>query len=260
MTTTNEFPMFLLKCFALFAFLSTGADAQRGLPPITDATSYLDAQQAHISALRERMEEGNQRFIAEREIKRVALRNAVSSSGKTTAQSSSAVSANNTEPKSDVLVSFPVRLTVSKINQYVKGLGGSALRLHRSVGDDQLSFGASTAFDTPTVEIESRRDFLAYLDVRGANMQSEITRTDPGSYGRLSAVANLAAVVRAREMTHASGMTFDGVLVRLPDGKLAEVYQLPEGMTALLAEIQTDTRAPFAIPLDVLKKSQNEAQ
>ena len=67
----------------------------------------------------------------------------------------------------------------------------------------------------------------------------------------------MRAVVLAREAADSAEMSVDGVLVRLPDDKLPEVHQLPEGMTALLTEIQSGTRRSFAIPLDVLRTSKN---
>ncbi len=247
----------MLKASFLFAIFCTMACAQRGLPSVTDATSYVATQEVHVALLRERIVQGNLRFITDREMKLSSAKDSSTSTVKAAVQSNGQVSVANPEPMSDVLVSFSFRLAVAPVIQYVKGLDASAIALHRSVGDDQLSIGVPTDFDAPQAEAQLRRDFLSYLDEREANMLSEITRTEPDSFGRVRAEANLRAVVVARELTISIGMSFDGVLLRLPDRKLLVVDQLPDGSKTLLTEIQAGTRRSFAIPLDVLRASKN---
>ena len=257
MTIQKDVSGHLVRWVALFFFVSSFAHAQRGLPSQLDERPYTAMQQAYAASLQARVEEGNRHFLAGREVKLAAVKASGTSTADTVGRSSSAPPGINTGSVSTVLVSFPVRLTATKVNQYAKGLDAIVLELHRSVGDDQTSVGVSSAFDTPSAEAERSGEFLAYLKQREAQMQSEVKRTTSGSNPRLSAEFNLRAVMLARETIASTGMSFDGVLIRLPDKRLSEVLHLPDGPTALLAEFQFGGRRYFAVPLDVLRASKS---
>lgn len=253
MTIQKHVSGHLVRCFALAFLVSSFAHAQRGPPSQIDERSYSDMQRAYAASLQARVEQGNRNFLAERDMKLATVKASVTSTVDTVGKSSSAAPSINTDSMSIVLVSFPARMTATKVSQYAKGLGATVLALHRSVGDDQTSGGVSTAFDTPSAEAERLGEFLAYLNEHEAHMQSEVKRTTSGSVPRLRAEFNLRAVMLGRETLASAGMTFDGALIRLPDRKLSEVFHLPDGMTALLAEFQSGSRSNFAIPLDVLR-------
>ncbi|MBL0124479.1 MAG: hypothetical protein IPP88_17705 [Betaproteobacteria bacterium] len=223
-------------------------------PPLDKVSKYEATQAAYRSSLRERIQAGNQAFERERQL-RLAIRPRGESSQAGIVPQTSNDASLLLPPTSEILVLFARRVTLQVASQYVSKIGGRVLALLRTVGNDQLSMGAPDRMGTPAVDKQLAQDFRAYLDARDNHMQAEFRRTTPGSSGRQHAEANLRWVQIARVSLEKHGMTLDGLLVNVPDEKLAEVTSLPDGSTILMAEFQSDTRRNFAIPLDILNST-----